>query len=258
MFEYIKDYKLQFSGALTPRRTTKRILLHHTSGGDAETVAGIHAYHLSKGHKGIDYNICVERDGSVAWGRGLTYCGGSVNNSAAGTRCMNDDSVAIAALGDFEHNSMPDIQKEALKRVARDVARYYGLVEVKGHNEVAGRGYTDCPGRYFPLDEVRSYAAGSREEEKTQAAEPGVNVPELKRNLRLASPLMRGGDVQAAQGRLAYHKAQPGSIDGIYGEKTRAAAIRFQKARIAEGYDLGTDGADGVVGPKTWAILWQG
>ena len=258
MFEYIKDYHLQFNGALTPRRATKRILLHHTSGGDAETVAGIHAYHLSKGHKGIDYNICVERDGSVAWGRGLTYCGGSVNNSAALTRGMNDDSVAIAALGDFEHNHMSKAQADALFRVTRDVAQYYGLAEIKGHSEVAGRSYTDCPGRYFPLDEVRSYATGGLEEEKGQAAEPEADVPKLARNLKLASPLMRGGDVQAAQERLAYHKAQPGNIDGIYGEKTRAAVIRFQKARIAEGYDLGTTGADGVVGPKTWAILWQG
>lgn len=218
MFEYIIEYHLQFSRELRPRRTTKRILLHHTSGGDAETVSGIHVYHLSKGHKGIDYNICVEKDGTVAWGRGLAYCGGSVNNSAAGTKGMNDDSVAIVALGDFEHDRMPYAQKEALKRVARDVAQYYGLTEVKGHNEVAGRGYTDCPGRYFPLDEVREYVSGSREEE-AQATKPETNVPELKRNLKMVSPLMRGGDVQAAQNRLAYHKAQPGSIDGLYGEK---------------------------------------
>ena len=140
---------MQFNGALTPRRATKRILLHHTSGGDAETVAGIHAYHLSKGHKGIDYNICVERDGSVAWGRGLTYCGGSVNSSAALTRGMNDDSVAIAVLGDFEHSHMPKAQADALFRVTRDVAQYYGLAEIKGHSEVAGRSYTDCPAGIF-------------------------------------------------------------------------------------------------------------
>lgn len=257
MFEYIKEYSLQFCGALTPRKATRRILLHHTSGGDAETVQGIHAYHLSKGHKGIDYNICVERDGTVAWGRGLAYCGGSVNNSAAGTKGMNNDSIAIVALGDFERNRMPYAQKEALKRVVRDVAQYYGLTDIKGHNEVAGRGYTDCPGQYFPIDEVREYAARESEKEAEQPQTPGTNVPALTRNLKLVSPLMRGGDVQAAQNRLAYHKAQPGNVDGIYGSKTHEAVVRFQKARISEGHDLGSAGADGVIGQKTWKLLWQ-
>jgi len=258
LFEYVKDYRLQFAGALTPRKTTRRILLHHTSGGSAETVPGIHAYHLSRGHKGIDYNICVERDGTVAWGRGLEYCGGSVNNTNPPTRGMNNDSVAIVALGDFEHNQMPDAQKEALKRVTRDVAQYYGISEIKGHNEVAGRDYTDCPGQYFPLEEVRAYAAGGAPQETSApspAPQPG-GTPALTRNLKLASPMMRGEDVRQAQERLAYHRAQPGKTDGIFGSNTRAAVVRFQKARIAEGDDLGSAGADGVIGPKTWALLW--
>ena len=256
MFEYVQDYGLKFKGALVLRKRTVRILLHHSEGGDAETVQAIHNYHLSKGHKGIDYNICVERDGTVVWGRGLAYCGGSVNNSNAKTKGMNDDSVAIVALGDFERNAMPDAQKEALKRVTRDVAQYYGIMEIKGHNEVAGKDYTDCPGRYFPLDEVRAYALGSREE-TPMPAQPETNVPVLVRNLKLTDPMMRGDDVRQAQERLEQHKAQPGKIDGVYGRNTKAAVIRFQQARIAEGRDLGSAGADSVIGPKTWAILWE-
>lgn len=258
MFEYVKDYGLRFNGALVPRKATRRIILHHSEGGDAETVPGIHAYHLSRKHKGIDYNICVERDGTVAWGRGLEYCGGSVNNTNAPTRGMNDDSVAIVALGNFEANQMPDVQKEALKKVTRDVAQYYGIREIKGHNEVAGRDYTTCPGQYFPLEEVRAYAAGGAPQETSApspAPQPG-GTPALTRNLKLASPMMRGEDVRQAQERLAYHRAQPGKTDGIFGSNTRAAVVRFQKARIAEGDDLGSAGADGVIGPKTWALLW--
>ena len=75
---------------------------------------------MSNGHKGIDYNICVEKDGTIAWGRGLEYCGGSVNNSNAPTKGMNDDSVAIVALGNYEATQMPTEQKEALKRVVRE------------------------------------------------------------------------------------------------------------------------------------------
>lgn len=162
MFEYVEDYGLKFSGALTPRKKTVRIIEHHTSGGPGETVQGIHAYHLGNGHKGIDYNFCVLADGTVVRGRGLEYCGGSVNNSAPRSKGMNNDSVAVAALGDFEHNEMPAAQKEGLKRITRDVARYYGIAEIIRHKDVSD---TDCPGRYFPFDEIKAYALG-REEPK--------------------------------------------------------------------------------------------
>lgn len=183
MFEYVKDYGLQFNGVRTPRKATRRILLHHTEGGSAETVQGIHAYHKSRGHKGIDYNICVEKDGTVAWGRGLEYCGGSVNNSAAGTKGMNDDSIAIAALGNYQVDQMPEAQKEALKRITRDVAQYYGIKEIKGHNEVAGKAYTTCPGQHFPLDEIRAYALGNNPQPAPAPSEPADSDWEAGRNM---------------------------------------------------------------------------
>ena len=246
MFEYVKDYGLKPARAYTKRTQTQRILLHMTGGGVSETVLGIHAYHISKGHKGIDYNICVERDGTVVWGRGLEYCGGSVNNSNARTKGMNDTSVAIVALGDFEHEKMCSAQLEGLKRIVRDVAKYYGITEIKGHYEVAGRDYTDCPGKYFPLDAIRSYAVSGT----TQPTES--NVPVLTRNLKRG---MKGDDVKQAQQRLTKHNAQPGSVDGIFGSKTEAATKRFQQARKNEGRDIGP--VDGIIGPKTWAILWE-
>lgn len=83
----------------------------------------------------------------------------------------------------------------------------------------------------------------------------------LNRILKLESPMMKGDDVKHAQELLEKHLAQPGKIDGVFGENTKAAVIRFQKARIADGYDLGSTGADGKIGQKTWEILggvWTG
>ena len=82
------------------------------------------------------------------------------------------------------------------------------------------------------------------------------SIPTLTRNLKLTSPMMKGDDVKQAQERLNYHKANAGTADGTFGKNTKAAVIRFQKARIAEGYDLGSSGADGVIGQKTWNLLW--
>lgn len=263
MFEYIVDYALKAAGKYTKRKQTKLILLHHTSGGEAETVQGIHAYHLSRGHKGIDYNICVEKNGTVAWGRGLDACGGSVNNSNIKTKGMNDDSIAIVALGNFEQQQMTESQKAALKRVVKDVVNHYEISEIKGHYEVAGRDYTDCPGQYFPINEVREYALSDKMVNESSLLKDAIQppsktpIPTLVRNLKLTQPLMRGDDVRMAQERLVFHKAQPGKADGIFGEKTKAAVLRFQTARIKEGYDLGSAGADGVIGHKTWRILWE-
>ena len=89
----------------------------------------------------------------------------------------------------------------------------------------------------------------------TEKSAPAASVPELTRNLKLTDPMMRGDDVRQAQERLEKHLAQPGKIDGVFGNSTKEAVIRFQQARKNEGRDIGE--VDGVIGPKTWAILWE-
>ncbi|QES48067.1 peptidoglycan-binding protein [Streptomyces venezuelae] len=56
-----------------------------------------------------------------------------------------------------------------------------------------------------------------------------------------------GFDVVEVQCLLREHGFDPGSTDGLYGQPTKDAATRFQKARGLV--------ADGIVGPKTWGEL---
>ena len=90
---------------------------------------------------------------------------------------------------------------------------------------------------------------------------PSVNVPELTRVLKRTSPMMTGDDVRQLQERLKAHLADPGKIDGEFGDKTRDAVIAFQQARINEGRDVGCryngNKPDGKCGELTWAILWE-
>lgn len=72
-------------------------------------------------------------------------------------------------------------------------------------------------------------------------------MPVVARLLYLTSPHLHGADVHAVQLELRRHGHSPGPIDGRYGASTAAAVRAFQKM----------DGlkADGVVGPKTAALL---
>lgn len=262
-FEYIEDIGLKPARPYSMRDKTERILLHHS--GSNGSVKSYHDYHISRGHAGIDYNIVVQRDGKAVWGRGLKAKGGSVNNSNAKTRGFNDTSVAVCVQGDLERDTLTAAQKETLYRVVKDLADFYELYNEKkilGHDEAAGPGYTDCPGRNFPLDDLRKYALYSHEiiydfDKAPLAPETKPEtIPELTRNLKLTSPYMRGEDVKQVQKRLDKHLVDVGGIDGIFGKKTRDGVLKFQLARIASGrFDIGA--ADGIVGQKTWKILWE-
>ncbi|MEU1910511.1 peptidoglycan-binding protein [Streptomyces hygroscopicus] len=60
----------------------------------------------------------------------------------------------------------------------------------------------------------------------------------------LAGP---GWDVVEAQCLLRHHKIDPGTVDGVYGQRTIAAVARLQKRAGLP--------ADGIVGPHTWQVL---
>lgn len=53
----------------------------------------------------------------------------------------------------------------------------------------------------------------------------------------------RGSDVTRLQQKLAAAGFNPGGVDGVFGKKTRAAVVAYQRAKGL--------GVDGVVGPKT-------
>lgn len=57
----------------------------------------------------------------------------------------------------------------------------------------------------------------------------------------------RGSEVEELQRRLADGGFDPGSVDGVFGPRTRAAVVAFQKASGLE--------TDGICGPRTWKAL---
>jgi peptidoglycan hydrolase-like protein with peptidoglycan-binding domain len=96
-------------------------------------------------------------------------------------------------------------------------------------------------------------AAVRRFQELHDLVPDGIPGPKTRRALgrwgrplfgtRVISPGMKGWDVAVLQYLLARHRLLHGSPDGVFGPKTEAAVLRFQRARRLV--------PDGVVGPAT-------
>ena len=69
------------------------------------------------------------------------------------------------------------------------------------------------------------------------------------RLLKRTSPYMRGDDVKALQSALNSLGFSCGTVDGIFGNKTKAGVIAFQTAKEIA--------VDGIIGPETRTTLMK-
>lgn len=246
MFEYIIDAGLQPVRPYVKRKKTDMIILHHAAG--ESSVQAMHQYHIRvRKYRGIAYNIYIDLDGKAYWGRGLEYCGGGVQDSGV-TAGINQRCVAIICNGNFETRTMPDFQRAMLLRVLRDLLSYYpGITLIAGHKEVAAPGHTQCPGKYFPLDEAKF---AKSETKPPAASKPSAGTAFTFSQSDLVSRTRHDRNmlaVTAIQTALTRAGFSLGTIDGIFGPKTEAAVKAFQRARGLK--------VDGIVGKATVAAL---
>lgn len=209
----IYDVGLQFKQALQKRVVTEYIILHHAAASEA-SVTSIHNWHLQRGWMGIGYHFYVRKDGSI-------YRGRDEDTIGAHTDGYNSRSIGVCAEGNFEVEIMPDVQKQAIIELLRELKRKYPNAQIKRHKDFAA---TACPGKNYPFEEI------------------------LK---EVESMLLRNGSrgdaVKQLQANLNKLGFDCGAVDGIFGPKTEAAVKAFQKANGLV--------VDGIVGPATQAKL---
>ena len=135
-------------GTLARRSSTKYIALHHAEAVTC-TARQIDEWHKSNGWSGIGYHFFVRKNGEVYEGRPLWALGAHVQGK-------NDASVGICAEGDYHNKDkvMPEAQKKAIKELIAYLKGMYPNAEVVGHGEI---GESNCPGRYYPLEEMKKY-----------------------------------------------------------------------------------------------------
>ncbi|MGI5922023.1 MAG: N-acetylmuramoyl-L-alanine amidase [Syntrophomonadaceae bacterium] len=155
----IKKYELEF-GRLKKRRTTERIIVHHSAGADVP-VTEIHRWHLNQGWSGVGYHFLIRGDGTVEEGRPLDTIGAHAEPQG------NEDSIGVCLAGNFMHTRPAAAQIDALVLLIKYLRKFYGReLIVIGHKDVIA---TACPGSCFPWDELYSRLKG--EEADTLANE---------------------------------------------------------------------------------------
>lgn len=132
-------------GALTIRKSTKRVIVHHTASADVPA-STIHQWHLNQGWSGIGYHFVVRANGTIERGRPELAIGAHAGSAG------NGDSIGIVLTGNFETGKPTAAQMIALTELINELRGRYGNLAVIGHKDVMA---TACPGKNFPWAELR-------------------------------------------------------------------------------------------------------
>ena len=132
-----RTYKL--NGTLTKRTKTDTIFLHHRAGyGNVESIDTIHK---NKGWICIGYHFYVRLDGSI-------YRGRQEDTIGAHAYGHNNTSIGICAEGNFETDTMPEVQKQAIIELIKYIKGKYPITAIKRHKDVCA---TACPRQIIPF-----------------------------------------------------------------------------------------------------------
>lgn len=128
-------------GSLSPRRFTRRIIIHHSASPDVSADT-IHGWHLQRRWSGIGYHFVIRQDGSIEAGRPVDMIG-----AHAGPQ-VNGDSIGICLAGSFMEYAPTSQQVQSLIELVSYLQELYqAKLKVLQHKDVAS---TECPGDFFP------------------------------------------------------------------------------------------------------------
>lgn len=158
-----KTYSL--NGGLSKRSSTNRIILHHSACYSC-SAEDIDRWHKAKGWTCIGYHFFVRKDGSIYRGRQEDCVGAHAYGA-------NMDSIGICAEGNYEEETMNDIQKNSLKELVAYMKNKYNITKVQRHKDVCA---TACPGRNYPFDEIANSSEQPQIEQSNVTHDEGYTV----------------------------------------------------------------------------------
>lgn len=125
-------------------------VLHHsaTNGGDPWAFAN---YHIQeRGWPGIGYHFVIQTDGKIYQTNELT----TVSYHATG---VNNVSVGICLVGDYDDTTPPPRQYSALIGLLRHLRNLIGQKPIYGHNQFSSK---SCPGALVDVNLIQAEAWG--------------------------------------------------------------------------------------------------
>lgn len=139
-------------------RPILEIIIHHSATKDSGTVSwdAIRRYHMEdRGWSDIGYHYGIELVGSVY----TVMVGRPEHIAGAHTVGRNAQSLGFCFVGDYDKESPPRPMLEgAAAAVLLPWCRRYNIhpERIRPHSEFANK---TCPGRLFPMDELRAIVA---------------------------------------------------------------------------------------------------
>jgi N-acetyl-anhydromuramyl-L-alanine amidase AmpD len=138
------------------------IVIHHSATDFSVTFDQIRLNHLERGWDDIGYHYVIDSEGTVTPGRAENVVG-------AHALGLNQESLGVCCIGNFEEEHPTGAQVEALKRVVVELCRKYKITaeRIIGHCDVTcderGGKRSACPGRnlYGRLEELRAMVSSA-------------------------------------------------------------------------------------------------
>jgi len=142
----IIEHDWAWNGRLGKRNGKAAGIVCHHAAASVASPEDVHRWHLARGFLGIGYHYYVRKDGSIHRGR---------PEWAMGAHTLgHNDMLGICAEGNFETETMPAAQLEALIWLVADVADR-NKIKSKRRYRHSKLNPTACPGRNYPWAQVR-------------------------------------------------------------------------------------------------------
>jgi len=241
----IKESNLNWAGTLTQRQKTDLIVLHHAAAKNA-TIYNIHNWHLMNGWNGCGYNFYIRKDGAIYRGRPENTVGAHATNH-------NATSIGICFEGDFNKEIPSQVQIKAGLELVAYLKKKYKIKSIKGHGDLMA---TDCPGRFFPMEQFVSGKENLVLSFQRAASADGFKFKTYGCDGKVGLETRAVMEKCVVKKRLVYKYKNATKLvqkllgvtqDGKCGKATDAAIKEFQKKNNLL--------VDGCVGIKTWEKL---
>jgi N-acetylmuramoyl-L-alanine amidase len=130
------------------------IIIHHSLTKDSKTVSWqpIRKYHLSLGWQNIGYHYGIEMINHEKY---EILAGRMEGTTGAHTKGLNEVSIGICLVGNFDKNPPNMWQWKILLKLCKNICLRYAISadKVKGHREYAS--HKSCPGNAFDMIKFR-------------------------------------------------------------------------------------------------------